>query len=161
MKIVLAHRGVTYNYKENTLKSIFEIFKYNSKKYNIGVEIDINISKDNKIFIYHDEELNDIISANKSNFIVYDFYAKWCNPCMSIENDFNNLSNLYSDVLFIKIDSDLLEDFKDNMNVEKMPTFIICNSNNKECERILGASNIDKIKDYLNKNIKFELTEDF
>tara|TARA_Y200000002_G_scaffold249198_1_gene206408 strand:- start:284 stop:892 length:609 start_codon:yes stop_codon:yes gene_type:complete len=60
MKIVLAHRGVTYNYKENTLKSIFEIFKYNSKKYNIGVEIDINISKDNKIFIYHDEELNDI-----------------------------------------------------------------------------------------------------
>ena len=108
-----------------------------------------------------EEELNDIISANKSNFIVYDFYATWCNPCMSIENDFNNLSNLYSDVLFIKIDSDVLEDFKDNMNVEKMPTFIICNSNNEECDRILGASNIDKIKDYLNKNIKFELTEDF
>ena len=60
MKIVLAHRGVTYNYKDNTLKSIFEIFKYNFKKYNIGVEIDVNISKDNKIFIYHDEEFNNI-----------------------------------------------------------------------------------------------------
>ena len=67
MKIVLAHRGVTYNYKENTLKSIFEIFKYNSKKYNIGVEIDINISKDNKIFIYHDEELQNI-KLHKLNY---------------------------------------------------------------------------------------------
>ena len=53
MKIVLAHRGITYNYKDNTLKSLFEIFKYKPNKYNLGVELDINLSKDHKVFIYH------------------------------------------------------------------------------------------------------------
>jgi len=58
MKIVLAHRGITYNYKDNTLKSLFEIFKYKSDKYDLGVELDINLSKDHKVFIYHDKEIN-------------------------------------------------------------------------------------------------------
>ena len=58
MKIVLAHRGITYNYKDNTLKSLFEIFKYKSDKYQLGVELDINLSKDHKVFIYHDREIN-------------------------------------------------------------------------------------------------------
>lgn len=58
MKIILAHRGITYNYKDNTLNSLFDIFNYTSKKYKLGVELDINLSKDHKIFIYHDKEIN-------------------------------------------------------------------------------------------------------
>lgn len=58
MKIILAHRGITYNYKDNTLNSLFNIFNYTSKKYKLGVELDINLSKDHKIFIYHDKEIN-------------------------------------------------------------------------------------------------------
>ena len=119
------------------------------------------MSKNNLYSPQTEKELTNIIENNNFNFIVYDFYATWCAPCMSIENNFNSISDLYKEVLFIKIDTGLLEDLKDNMNIEKMPTFIICNNNSEECERILGASNIDKIKDYLNKNIKFELVEDF
>jgi len=58
MKIILAHRGITYNYKDNTLKSLFDIFNYTSEKYSLGVELDVNLSKDHKIFIYHDKEIN-------------------------------------------------------------------------------------------------------
>ena len=58
MKIILAHRGITYNYKDNTLESLFEIFKYKSDKYKLGVEFDINLSKDHKVFVYHDKQIN-------------------------------------------------------------------------------------------------------
>ena len=59
MKTILAHRGITYNYNDNTKNSLFEIFKYKSSKVNLGVELDINITKDNLIVVYHDEKINE------------------------------------------------------------------------------------------------------
>ena len=61
MKMILAHRGIIKNnYKENSIESLCEIFKYSSNKFKLGVELDINMSKDNKIFIFHDSEINTI-----------------------------------------------------------------------------------------------------
>ena len=61
MKMILAHRGIIKNnYKENSIESLCEIFKYSLNKFKLGVELDINMSKDNKIFIFHDSEINTI-----------------------------------------------------------------------------------------------------
>jgi glycerophosphoryl diester phosphodiesterase len=56
MKFILAHRGIVYKYKENTLKSLCEIKKYsNNEKITFGVEFDINLTKDNILILYHNE----------------------------------------------------------------------------------------------------------
>ena len=59
MKLILAHKGIHYKYPENSLESIIDIFKYKSNKFNLGVEFDINLTKDNKLILFHDEMLND------------------------------------------------------------------------------------------------------
>lgn len=56
MKYILAHRGICFNYKENTLNSMLEIKKYtNTDIITFGVEFDINLTKDNQLILYHDE----------------------------------------------------------------------------------------------------------
>jgi len=59
MKFILGHKGIHYKYPENSLESIVEIFKYKSNKFKLGVEFDINLTKDNKLILFHDEMLND------------------------------------------------------------------------------------------------------
>lgn len=58
MKFILGHKGIHYKYPENSLESIVEIFKYKSDKFKLGVEFDINLTKDNKLILFHDEMLN-------------------------------------------------------------------------------------------------------
>lgn len=68
MVLILAHRGIHHKFKENTLKSIIQIFKYKTNKYHFGVELDVNLTKDNKIIIYHDEHIKNL----KINNLNYD-----------------------------------------------------------------------------------------
>ena len=64
MKVILAHRGVTYNFIENSLEAFCEIFNYKSNKFHLGIELDINLSLDNMLFIYHDKCINNIKLGN-------------------------------------------------------------------------------------------------
>ena len=36
MKTILAHRGVTYEYNDNTIESLCDIFNYASTKFKLG-----------------------------------------------------------------------------------------------------------------------------
>ena len=56
MKIILAHRGVIEENKENTLGSLKAIKKYsNTTDIGFGVEFDINLTSDLQLVLYHDE----------------------------------------------------------------------------------------------------------
>lgn len=56
MKIILAHRGVIGENKENTLGSLKAIKKYsNTTDIKFGVEFDINLTIDCQLVLYHDE----------------------------------------------------------------------------------------------------------
>ena len=59
MKVILAHRGVSYKFEENSIEAFCAIFNYTSK-FQLGVELDINLSRDNKLFVYHDKTINNI-----------------------------------------------------------------------------------------------------
>ena len=52
--MILCHRGISDYFPENTVGSILETFK-NTEYY--GIEIDIQLTKDNEWIIYHDETL--------------------------------------------------------------------------------------------------------
>ena len=108
MKIILAHRGITYNYKDNTLNSLLEIFNYTSENYKLGVELDINLSKDHKIFIYHDKEINgqelsklnyeDILKLDSDIPLLEDVLVKFNNTeyFLNIE-----LKNYHKDIVYL------------------------------------------------------------
>ena len=60
--MILCHRGISDYFPENTIGSVLETFK--NTKYD-GVEIDIQLTKDNKWIIYHDENLLRLNGINR------------------------------------------------------------------------------------------------
>lgn len=56
----ISHRGLPSNCVENTLEAIVEKFNHNWD----GVEFDVQLTKDNKVVIHHDEDLKRIYGLN-------------------------------------------------------------------------------------------------
>jgi len=89
MKFILGHKGIHYKYPENSLESIVEIFKYKSDKFKLGVEFDINLTKDNKLILFHDNMINgkkinnlfykEIKMLNKNIPLLEDVFKKFNN----------------------------------------------------------------------------------
>eukprot|EP00249_Psilotum_nudum_P034678 c54055_g1_i1 orf=133-474(-) len=77
-------------------------------------------------------------AKTQSKLIVVDFTATWCGPCRIMAPFFVELSIKYSDVVFLKVDVDQLEDVTTQWNVQAMPTFILI-KDGEEVGRIVGS----------------------
>ena len=75
----------------------------------------------------------------ESNLVMIDFYAEWCGPCKRIKQFYENLSNMYPQIKFAKVDVDEAEDIATRFNVSSLPTFILLRGG-KELRRVEGAS---------------------
>ncbi|CAA2968845.1 thioredoxin H2-like [Olea europaea subsp. europaea] len=83
-----------------------------------------------------------------SNLMVVDFKASWCGPSRSMEPAMNEFSAKYTDVHFIKIDVDELEDVAKDFGIQIMPTFILIKKG-EEVDKLVGAN-----KEELRKKIE-------
>mmetsp|Transcript_15821 Transcript_15821/g.23519 ORF Transcript_15821/g.23519 Transcript_15821/m.23519 type:complete len:108 (-) Transcript_15821:88-411(-) len=86
------------------------------------------------------DEFNALIAEGGK--VVVDCFAEWCGPCKRIAPFVAELEEKNSDVTFIKIDVDELDELAQKLSISAMPTFIFF-SGGKEVEelRMVGASN--------------------
>lgn len=91
------------------------------------------------------EELNNFITSYEK--VAIDFYATWCGPCKVIGPYFQELSSLFPNIKFAKVDCDDFEvgDFA----IQSLPTFVFF-VNGTENERMIGANKVN-LKDHLSK----------
>lgn len=61
--LILAHRGLVTEYQENTLASIEAAI---DNKYCDGTEFDVFLTKDNKVVLFHDENLKRLTGIDKN-----------------------------------------------------------------------------------------------
>lgn len=90
-------------------------------------------------------------SINKPSLSVIDFSATWCKPCKRIAPVVNNLSNIYKNCSFYKIEIDKVDDIGKIYDIRSLPTFIFF-KNGKVIDRISGIDTIilvNKIKKYI------------
>ena len=76
-------------------------------------------------------------------YVVVDFYAKWCRPCVAFAPAYDELSEEYGDqIYFLKINIDGNEELSTRYEIRSLPTFMFFDVGNlvSEYETIIGAN---------------------
>ncbi|KAK6788904.1 hypothetical protein RDI58_012703 [Solanum bulbocastanum] len=91
-----------------------------------------------------------IVGADKDGLKmkIEKYKATWCGPCKYMEPVLNDFAAKYTDVEFVKIDVDELDDVAQEYGVQAMPTFVLIKKG-KVVDKIVGAD-----KDGLQKKIQ-------
>ncbi|SCZ97677.1 BZ3500_MvSof-1268-A1-R1_Chr4-3g07362 [Microbotryum saponariae] len=80
-----------------------------------------------------------LIAAKKDKLVVIDFHATWCGPCHAIAPKFDQLSKIYRDATFCKVDVDAAKDIAQKYSIRAMPTFVLT-KNGSKLNEIRGAN---------------------
>ena len=100
----------------------------------------------NIINLKSNEEWDILYKSNKK--LAVDFTASWCSPCQMIAPLFEELSNKFKEIYFIKIDVDDFEEIVQDMGVTCMPTFYFI-FNEKIIKKMTGANELELKKNIL------------
>lgn len=96
------------------------------------------------------EEFNSLINAG---YVLVDFFAKWCGSCKQLSPIFDEVEKEYSNIKFVKIDIDELEELSLNYQVMSLPTLLLFKDGNVVARKT-GTLKKEELKDLLNNNIK-------
>ena len=87
--------------------------------------------------IKSEDEFNTLIGAKRTTIV--EFYANWCPPCHKIAPIVKEQANIYTDIQFLKVDVDLLDELTAKQDIQAMPTFMVYDSGETTGVRLLGA----------------------
>jgi thioredoxin 1 len=86
--------------------------------------------------------------------VILDFYADWCGPCKKLGPIFSDLSNQYSNITFIKINTDNAEELAKYYDVSALPTVLFINDG--DVISIIKGFDSNKIKSEVEELNKLE-----
>lgn len=84
--------------------------------------------------------------------VVIDFYADWCGPCRRLTPELQRLSEIYSDILFVKVNVDDSDDLAREFSITAMPTVLFMDSGSI-VHKVIGF-NVSEITNTLKKMSK-------
>lgn len=151
---IIAHRGNNnHDYKENTLEAILDSL---NKDYVAGVEIDIRITKDNKLVVIHDYYINDVSNGFGSvkemslrNLRKFNFGSEEI-PCKiaTLEDVLKNVTNGKKIIIEIKEETNdfyvLVDELDKLLKKYSNRNILLCSFNYKLCK-------------YIKKNYKYKI----
>jgi thioredoxin 1 len=88
------------------------------------------------------EHFKELLNEEKTQqYLFVDFYAQWCGPCKRIAPLIEKHSTIYTNILFLKVDVDQVNELSDIYGIQSLPTFIVLESGKVKpmCSPIIGA----------------------
>ena len=78
------------------------------------------------------------LSSLKGKYVLVDFWASWCQPCLMMAPEFKTAASQLPQVVFAKIQTDKYEQAAAPYNIRSLPTMVAF-KNGKEIARQSGA----------------------
>ena len=143
--MILAHRGVMSKYPENTLDSFKEVRKYP----NMGIELDVLLTKDNVVVCCHDNNLKRLTGKNLN---VSDItFSQLCTLKIKKEIEYNDDVYKYDkENRFCSLE-EVIEKFKDvliNIEIKTYKGFSL-QYKKKLSDLVMNIINYRKLKKYM------------
>ena len=69
-----------------------------------------------------ESSFNEIIDGN--NLVIIDFWAEWCGPCRAYAPVFERVSDLFPEVVFAKVDTEVEKALAGSFGIRSIPTTI-------------------------------------
>lgn len=98
-------------------------------------------------YIENKEEFEEIV---KNKIVVVDFFANWCGPCKMLGPIFEEVSNELTDVTFIKIDIDKVEELPKMFGIMSIPTLLVFEEG-KLTKKVSGFMDKKSLIDFINE----------
>lgn len=88
-----------------------------------------------------DLHFTELLNSKDYDFILVDFYADWCGPCMRFAPTLDKLSEQFPRTLFVKVNVDECEELSNEFKITSLPTFLLFEKGNRKAisTPILGA----------------------
>merc|ERR1712212_26501 len=130
---------------------VFMSFSFRSVKFNscsLGILILIFIKMVHQIADKADFDSQLAAAGNK--VVVVDFFATWCGPCKMIAPKIEAMEKEMSDVVFIKVDVEEVDEVAAEYNIRSMPTFVFIKNKSKVDE--FSGANEAKLRETIAKH---------
>lgn len=115
---------------------------------------DVNIPIDLYIYIFYlfffsQDDFDKQLADAGDKLVIVDFHATWCGPCKMIAPKLQAMSQEMTNVVFLKVDVDEVDEVAVKYQISCMPTFVFF-KNKEKIDHFSGASEA-KIREYLEK----------
>lgn len=91
-------------------------------------------------------EFNEIIKEGK---VVVDFFATWCGPCRMFAPVYEEVSNQFNTVTFLKVDIDEIENLPKKYGIMSVPTLLLF-ENGQVTKQTSGYMEKEELIEFLN-----------
>lgn len=91
-------------------------------------------------------ELDDVLNNNKKVFV--DVWATWCMPCKVMSPIFDDISDKYDEILFVRIESDEKIEVGEKLNIMSIPAFLYF-KNGMLVNKKSGMMTVDELEEII------------
>ena len=97
-----------------------------------------------------ESSFNEIIDGN--DLVIIDFWAEWCGPCRAYAPVFERVSDLFPEVVFAKVDTEVEKAVAGSFGIRSIPTLMIF-KNGQPVGTQIGAISKQQLLEFIQSEI--------